>query len=807
MGGRTSQGQNVSLFTTSSDWTGWTAGYASTSTASTSTSYDSDGVTVNGLGNNPGNSGSTLGAGASSTGGSIQITNTGTLGYTELAYSPGEAYNQAFMSAIDPGSIAAYSAAAGFGDGTLVAYSGTLQMNYTMPSVSGGSYLQFGVFFNDSPDGYYHPELSTNVVNDGTIDGMTTYTAFIPYTLSAGNFNNLNLGIFVNSDQTLTAPVYFDSLQTYSPAVFNAVNANWVTNGSGAWESATNWNPSAPGVVGSTATFDSDGGTITTNPTVTLSSQVTVDSINFNTAAISYTIVNGGGGSITLDTNTGNQVNVFAGNHSINVPVIMQGSTTFSISTGSTLSLASVSGGGFGVITVTGGGTLIENQIASTSVSLDIIGATLTTLSATTSPQELYYFNIYNSGVLNLNGTLIVDGINFDAGATINLGSAGQLLTPGGTFNFNGTIAGSGAIGIGGAPNNTSASMATFNGTNSNYSGPVSVTNGSTLIIAADANLGNGSATDTITLDNATRKPPRRLPELMALIAGAGGGTFNSSGFNVSLGSIAGAGTLSVVGGGVVTVLPQSVGGGLRKLTLGGLNISSGEVSLGTAVSHADKTVLATGGLVLSGTSDAWTSTLDLGGNDLIVQGGSLSTVTNQVRQGFAGGSWQGSGGIVSAAASVNSTHLTALGVIQNSTTGTSSGSPLYATFDGVASSNLDILVKYTYFGDANLDGKVDGSDYSRIDASTVAEKTAGAISGWFNGDFNYDGVVNGSDYTLIDNAFNRQGAILSTLVAGPLATNTAQIATGSAVPEPVCGSAILLAWGLLGRRRRSCKT
>ena len=28
-----------------------------------------------------------------------------------------------------------------------------------------------------------------------------------------------------------------------------------------------------------------------------------------------------------------------------------------------------------------------------------------------------------------------------------------------------------------------------------------------------------------------------------------------------------------------------------------------------------------------------------------------------------------------------------------------------------------DVLVKYTYYGDANLDGKVDGSDYSRIDS------------------------------------------------------------------------------------------
>ena len=106
---------------------------------------------------------------------------------------------------------------------------------------------------------------------------------------------------------------------------------------------------------------------------------------------------------------------------------------------------------------------------------------------------------------------------------------------------------------------------------------------------------------------------------------------------------------------------------------------------------------------------------------------------------------------------------------------------------------NTDVLVKYTYYGDANLDGKVDGTDYSRIDNGYLNN-----LSGWFNGDFNYDGVIDGSDYTLIDNAFNTQGASLAAAVA------TAQIAGDvSAVPEPV--SLGLLGIGcmaLLGRRR-----
>jgi hypothetical protein len=104
------------------------------------------------------------------------------------------------------------------------------------------------------------------------------------------------------------------------------------------------------------------------------------------------------------------------------------------------------------------------------------------------------------------------------------------------------------------------------------------------------------------------------------------------------------------------------------------------------------------------------------------------------------------------------------------------------------------VLIKYTYFGDANLDGSVTSADYTRIDAGYLSH---GTLTGWANGDFNYDGVVNGSDYTLIDNAFNMQGATIATAIA------TDQIAPiSSSVPEPgqlLANSLVLLC--LLRRR------
>jgi hypothetical protein len=79
--------------------------------------------------------------------------------------------------------------------------------------------------------------------------------------------------------------------------------------------------------------------------------------------------------------------------------------------------------------------------------------------------------------------------------------------------------------------------------------------------------------------------------------------------------------------------------------------------------------------------------------------------------------------------------------------------------------------VKYTYYGDANLDGQVDGSDYTKIDNGFNNH-----LTGWLNGDFNYDSAVDGSDYTLIDNAFNQQGASAAAVIApaGLTATTTA---------------------------------
>jgi hypothetical protein len=144
--------------------------------------------------------------------------------------------------------------------------------------------------------------------------------------------------------------------------------------------------------------------------------------------------------------------------------------------------------------------------------------------------------------------------------------------------------------------------------------------------------------------------------------------------------------------------------------------------------------------LVTSNLTLAPSAQFDLAANDLIIHAADLSAITSDIRSGIL--------------SSTASTNLTTIAAIQNSTDAAPTGPTLYPNFDNVTAQNTDILVKFTYFGDANLDGKINSSDYIQIDNGFAQN-----LPGWFNGDFNNDGVVNGDDYTLIDNAFNTQAS------------------------------------------------
>jgi autotransporter-associated beta strand protein len=236
---------------------------------------------------------------------------------------------------------------------------------------------------------------------------------------------------------------------------------------------------------------------------------------------------------------------------------------------------------------------------------------------------------------------------------------------------------------------------------------------------------------------------------------------------------------------------------------------------------NANRSVLGVSSLSIAGTGS-----IDLGSNDMIVHSGSggelafgpvstPGTIENEVATGRgSNGAWVGNG-IKSSAAAASPSNMALAAVINDTNqSGTLSTTPLMSTFDGVPVADGDILVKYTYYGDATLTGSVTAADYLQIDNAYSYNQAhpSTPLTGWYNGDFNYDGVINGDDYSLIDNAYNSQGsASFAGVSAGPanmIAGDTDQIAPAAvaspAVPEPGTFSLIGLgAVGLLARRRR----
>jgi autotransporter-associated beta strand protein len=290
-------------------------------------------------------------------------------------------------------------------------------------------------------------------------------------------------------------------------------------------------------------------------------------------------------------------------------------------------------------------------------------------------------------------------------------------------------------------------------------------------------------------------------------LSGAGGTVDASAGAVLNIaGAIGGAAALSKNGAGTATVAGANTYTGATMVNAGTLvlnrsftsgssvTIASGAtMQLAQSATTPSEVVLKTPTLSIAGSGK-----LDVKDNKLIVtstpigswNGSAYTGVLGMLASGYNGGGWNGGGIVTSMSSAIAPNVLTALAASRADDAGYAG-----STFGGVSVSASNALVMYTWGGDANLDGTLNGDDYFQIDSHIGS---AGSAFGYFNGDFNYDGDINGDDYFIIDS--NIGTAQSST----PFPTSGG-VASLAAVPEPagIVAIAIIGAPAVLPRRRR----
>jgi autotransporter-associated beta strand protein len=289
----------------------------------------------------------------------------------------------------------------------------------------------------------------------------------------------------------------------------SGVVRDWITDGSGSWNNAGNWNGTAPNGTSHIANFNTP---LSGPATVTLDGAKTLGAITFLSAAHSFTIAPGSGGSLTLN-NGSNGASILdgAGTHAIQVPIILVSDTvvdTAALADSITLG-AEVSGSG--TLTKTGPGSLELLGNNSFTGKLTLSGGT-----TTFAPGGL------GAGDLDIDASTLA----WASGNTDDITSGGRVITFGTspvTFDTNGndvTLAGD----FGGA----GTSALTKSGLGALSLDADATFTGDVTIAAGSLQLGTGGATGSVTpinLVNNGQLVVNRNTDLLlsSVITGTGG--------------------------------------------------------------------------------------------------------------------------------------------------------------------------------------------------------------------------------------------------------------------------------------------
>ena len=331
----------------------------------------------------------------------------------------------------------------------------------------------------------------------------------------------------------------------------------------------------------------------------------TVSQVNTNTIGISFFLQN----SVLFDlsnqavgytpffvtdanlaTTAGGSLIVDGTNLPLGLAGVISGAGGVTINNGGAVQL-SATNSYTGATTIAGSGALYISGPGSIAASSGVVNDGTFDISRSWNPISIQnltgagrvYLGAQNLLITNANGTF--SGAIADTGGSYDVSGGGLALTGGTLF---------------------------LSGANS-YRGGTAVTGGATLGINADSGLGHASG--GLTLNNGTLQAGSNITSARAVTLGSGGGTFNTNGFNVVLGT-------AVTGAGGLTK------NGLGILTLSGANSYTGGtvVNAGTLRLAAGASLPTTGALTVNG------GTLDFNGNNVTI--GSLSGLGGTIALG-----------------------------------------------------------------------------------------------------------------------------------------------------------------------------
>lgn len=365
------------------------------------------------------------------------------------------------------------------------------------------------------------------ILNGGTLNlyqdatGFSTPFAGTPGTYNlfqytgtlGGSIGNLSVG----NPQPGKSYVFGTSGGFVTLTIANTgVTRNWLTDGSGGWDNAANWNGTVPDAAQSVVNFIT---ALSAPATVSLNGSKTAGNLVFTSASNGYTIDAGTGGTLNLSNGGSNvSISVNSGVHSITTPINLSNSADISLPlTGRSLTLSGIiSGTGLG-ITKTGLGDL--NLTAANTFSGDI---SLTGGTTNFAPSGLGTGNILLNGV-----KLVWSGTNTE---DLTSGSRTVSLVDNVvTFDTNGNdVLIANPIGEGGSASlvKLGGGKLTLAGDNS-FSGSLTISNG-------ELALGDGGASGSVlgAIVNNTQMTINRSDTATIASAISGTGTLEKVGTN-----------------------------------------------------------------------------------------------------------------------------------------------------------------------------------------------------------------------------------------------------------------------------------